>query len=52
MTSIFAVAVAAFGSLFRGKGALVLENLAPRQQLAVYKRVYKRPRLRSADRAF
>jgi putative transposase len=52
MTSIFAVAVAAFGSFFRGKRALVLENLALRQQLSVYKRVEKRPRLRSADRAF
>jgi len=35
MTSIFAVAAAAFGSFFRGKRALVLENLALRQQLAV-----------------
>ncbi len=52
MTSIFAVAAAAFGSFFRGKRALVLENLALRQQLAVYRRAHKRPRLRSADRAF
>jgi len=52
MTSIFALAVAVFGSFFRGKHALVLENLALRQQLAVYKRVKKRPRLRSTDRAF
>ena len=43
MASIFAAAVAAFGSSFRGKRALVLENLALRQQLAVYKRVHKRP---------
>ena len=52
MTSIIAVAAATFRSFFRGKRALVLENLALRQQLAVYKRVRKRPRLRSADRAF
>ncbi len=52
MTSIFAVAAAAFGSLFRDRRALVLENLALRQQLAVYKRVQKRPRLRSTDRVF
>jgi putative transposase len=52
MTSIFAVAAAAFGSFFTGKRALALENLALRQQLAVYKRVQKHPRLRSSDRAF
>ena len=52
MTSILALATALFGSFFRGKRALVLENLALRQQLAVYKRVQKRPRLRSTDRAF
>ncbi len=52
MTSIFAVAAAAFRSFFRGRRALVLENLALRQQIAVYKRVPKRPRLRSTDRAF
>ncbi len=52
MTSIFAVAAAAFGSFFRGKRALALENLALRQQLAVYRRAHRRPRLRSADRAF
>jgi hypothetical protein len=52
MTSILALAAAVFGSLFKGKRALVLENLALRQQLAVYKRVQKRPWLRSIDRAF
>ena len=52
MTSTFALAAAAFGSFFRGKRALVIENLALRQQLAVYKRVQKRPRIRSTDRAF
>ncbi len=52
MTSIFAAAAATFRSFFRGKRALVLENLALRQQLAVYRRAHKRPRLRSGDRAF
>jgi hypothetical protein len=36
----------------RGHQALVLENLALRQQLAVYKRQSKRPRLRRSDRMF
>ncbi len=52
MTSILTLAAAVFGSLFKGERALVLENLALRQQIAVYKRVQKRPRLRSTDRAF
>ncbi len=52
MTSTLALAAAVFGSFFRGKRALVLENLALRQQLAVYKRVHERPRIRSTDRAF
>jgi hypothetical protein len=47
MTAVFALAAAVFGSFFRGKRELVL-----RQQLAVYKRVQKRPRLRPTDRAF
>ena len=50
MTSILAVAVAAFRSFFRGRRALVLYNLALRQQLAIYARVQKRPRLTSVDR--
>ncbi len=52
MTFILTLVAAVFGSLFKGKRALVLENLALRQQLAIYKRVQKRPRLRSTDRAF
>jgi hypothetical protein len=39
-------------SLFVSRGALVLENLALRQQLAAYERTCKRPRLRTADRVF
>ncbi len=39
-------------SLFIHPEALILENLALRQQLATYKRTCKRPRLRMSDRAF
>ena len=52
MTSIFTLAATLFRSVFSGRQALILENLALRQQLAVYQRMEKRPRLRSADRAF
>jgi putative transposase len=38
--------------LFGGHRQLALENLALRQQLAVYKRVMSRPRLRTTDRLF
>jgi hypothetical protein len=41
-----------FRSLFISREALVLENLALRQQLAIYKRTCRRPRLRTLDRAF
>jgi len=36
----------------RGHQALVLENLALRQQLSIYKRKQKRPRLTRWDRLF
>jgi hypothetical protein len=39
-------------SLFIHREALILENLALRQQLATYKRNAKRPHLRVIDRAF
>jgi hypothetical protein len=38
--------------LFGGHRQLALENLALRQQLAVYKRMMTRPRLRRTDRLF
>jgi putative transposase len=38
--------------LFSGHRQLALENLALRQQLAVYKRTARRPKLRRADRLF
>jgi putative transposase len=39
-------------SLFANKAALAMENLALRQQLAIYKRKRPRPRLTDLDRAF
>jgi hypothetical protein len=38
--------------LFRGRGKLVLENLALRQQLTVLKRRHPRPRLDLFDKLF
>src|SRR5213596_4415332 len=38
--------------LFRGYRQLAVENLALRQQLAVYKRTTARPKLRTTDRLF
>lgn len=38
--------------LFGGHRQLALENLALRQQLAVYKRTATRPKLRTRDRLF
>ena len=52
MASLFALAAAVFASFFRGKRSLLLENLALRQQLALYKRAQKRLSIRSTDRAF
>jgi len=40
------------GVLFAGRSALIAENLALRQQLAVFSRSTKRPRLRQRDRIF
>jgi hypothetical protein len=39
-----------FTRLFRGQRSLLLENLAPRQQLTVMKRHHPRPRLGTLDR--
>ena len=52
MMSLLALAAAVFTSFFKGQRSLVLENLALRQQLVVYKRAQERPPLRSTDRAF
>ena len=39
-----------FGQLFKSKQNLILENLLLRQQLNVYKRKDKRPKLENVDR--
>jgi hypothetical protein len=46
------ILVGALRSAFRLHRELVLENLALRQQLAVFKHRYPRPRLKHADRLF
>ena len=52
MLDLLSSLFAAIGSGFRSRHALVLENLAMRQQLAVLKRTTRRPKLTNADRAF
>jgi hypothetical protein len=38
--------------LFRSRESLLVENLALRQQLAVFKRTHNRPRLAALDKLF
>lgn len=52
MRFLAAVLVWFLRAVFTSRGALALENLALRQQLATYVRAQKRPRLKSAERAF
>ena len=52
MTLIFWLADAVLKLFFKGRQALILENVALRQQLATYKRIGRRPRLGPADRVF
>lgn len=52
MTSLFALETSSFMSFLKGIKALILENPALRQELAIYKRTGRRPRLRPADRVF
>jgi hypothetical protein len=52
MTDIFAFLFASILRLFRTRRALLLENLALRQQLAALKRRRPRPRLVAFDRLF
>ncbi|MBN1652623.1 MAG: hypothetical protein JXA30_02485 [Deltaproteobacteria bacterium] len=53
MVTFLSVIVAVFRAVFMGKQALVLENLALRQQLGVYLRKEKRPpRLKPWERVF
>jgi len=46
------ILVGTLRSAFRPRRELALENLALRQQLAVFKHRYPRPRLRDSDRLF
>ena len=48
MSALLAFVVA----LFRSRAALCLENLALRQQVAIYKQAVPRPRLHPTDRLF
>ncbi len=50
MLDLFVSVLTAIRSLLRTRGDQALEILALRQQLAIYKRVSKRPKLRAADR--
>jgi len=52
MVTFLSVITAAITAVFKGKQAIILENLALRQQLASYKRTSKRPWLRQSERVF
>ena len=52
MSLLCTVIRAAIRALFMRKRALLLENLALRQQLAAYRRTSERARLRPSDRVF
>ncbi len=52
MDSLFLLWFGVLVRLFRGRGRLVLENLALRQQLNVLKRRHPRPRLDLFDKLF
>src|SRR6185503_16178463 len=52
MLTTLMVVLRSIGQICAGHRALVLENLALRQQLAVLTRTVKRPPLRSTDRLF
>src|SRR6266446_6660599 len=52
MLTALMVLLRSLGLICGGHQAIVLENLALRQQLAVLTRTVKRPQLRSTDRLF
>src|SRR6266852_3433983 len=52
MLAALVVAVRSLALICGGHRAVALENLALRQQLAVFKRTVKRPQLRQRDRLF
>jgi hypothetical protein len=52
MLAALVVALRSVALVCGGHGTVALENLALRQQLAVFKRTVKRPQLRKGDRLF
>jgi hypothetical protein len=52
MPPVLSALLAFVVSLFRSRASLRLENLALRQQVAVYQQTVYRPRLRPTDRVF
>jgi putative transposase len=52
MIGVIGVLIGAFLRLFRARRILLLENLALRQQLAVYRRRHPRPKLAAFDKLF
>jgi putative transposase len=52
MSTFIVALLACLRAALKARTALALENAALRQQLAVYKRTQRRPRLRAEDRAF
>jgi hypothetical protein len=52
MLAVFLVLLRSVGLICRGHRAVVLENMALRQQLAVFRRTVRRPQLRAKDRLF
>jgi hypothetical protein len=52
MMKILFCLIASLRSIFSDRGELALENLAPRQQLAILARTHSHPQLRKMDRLF
>jgi hypothetical protein len=52
MVTFLSIITAFLRNVFVGKKALILENLALRQQLCVYSRKTKRPKIKISDRIF
>ena len=52
MLDVFRLSLGAVLRLFRTRRSLMLENVALRQQLAVFKRQQPRPRLGAIDKLF
>jgi hypothetical protein len=52
MLAVLLVALRTLGLICSGHRAVALENVALRQQLAVFRRTVRRPQLRTRDRLF